>query len=101
MQLVAQRAHLSALADAGRLRTLAPRRGVDLSSNDYLALSTAPRLVAAAQAALARAGFEPDYVALVYAATLGDPARGQPARLLAAARIGTTRLIDNVAVTFE
>ena len=54
MQLVAQRAHLSALADAGRLRTLAPRRGVDLSSNDYLALSSAPRLVAAAQAALAR-----------------------------------------------
>ncbi|GAA4212972.1 8-amino-7-oxononanoate synthase [Sphingomonas endophytica] len=54
MQLVAQRAHLSALADAGRLRTLAPRHGVDLSSNDYLALSTAPRLVAAAQAALAR-----------------------------------------------
>lgn len=54
MQLAAQRAHLSALADAGRLRTLAPRHGVDLSSNDYLALSTAPPLVSAAQAALAR-----------------------------------------------
>ncbi len=54
MQLAAQRAHLAQLADAGRLRTLAPRTGVDLSSNDYLALSTSPRLIAAAQAALAR-----------------------------------------------
>ncbi|MDR6788064.1 8-amino-7-oxononanoate synthase [Sphingomonas sp. BE138] len=54
MQLAAQRAHLSALADADRLRTLTSRGGVDLSSNDYLALSTAPRMLAAAADALAR-----------------------------------------------
>ncbi|MEP9401275.1 pantoate--beta-alanine ligase [Sphingomonas sp. VNH70] len=57
--------------------------------------------IATATAALARAGFDPDYVALVDAETFADPVRGRPARLLAAARIGTTRLIDNVAVTFE
>ncbi|WP_294196340.1 8-amino-7-oxononanoate synthase [uncultured Sphingomonas sp.] len=54
MQLAAQHAHLAALSAAGRLRSLAPRRGIDLSSNDYLALSGDARLVAAAQAALAR-----------------------------------------------
>ncbi|PZQ60034.1 MAG: 8-amino-7-oxononanoate synthase [Sphingomonas taxi] len=54
MQLAAQRAHLSSLADAGRLRTLRPRAGVDLSSNDYLALAGSARLADAARAALAR-----------------------------------------------
>jgi pantoate--beta-alanine ligase len=56
--------------------------------------------LSAATATLARAGFDPDYVTLVDADTLRDPVRGQPARLLAAARIGTTRLIDNIAVDF-
>ncbi|HWU73156.1 MAG TPA: pantoate--beta-alanine ligase, partial [Sphingomonas sp.] len=47
---------------------------------------------------LSDAGFVTDYVALVDAATLGDPVPGQPRRLLAAARIGTTRLIDNLDI---
>ena len=51
----------------------------------------------AARDMLIKAGFVVDYVSLVDAATLGDPGEG-PCRLLAAARIGTTRLIDNVAV---
>src|SRR3569623_1900594 len=55
----------------------------------------------AAMASLAVAGFVTDYVELVDAATLGAPVPGQPRRLLAAARIGTTRLIDNVAVAAE
>ena len=54
--------------------------------------------VAAAMASLAAAGFVTDYVELVDAATLGAPVAGQPRRLLAAARIGTTRLIDNLAI---
>jgi len=54
--------------------------------------------IAAALASLAAAGFVTDYVELVDAATLGTPERGQPRRLLAAARIGTTRLIDNLPV---
>jgi len=51
-----------------------------------------------ALAALAAAGFVTDYVALVDAASLGDPVAGKPRRLLAAARIGTTRLIDNLPI---
>ncbi|MBD8678456.1 pantoate--beta-alanine ligase [Sphingomonas sp. CFBP 13720] len=57
--------------------------------------------IATAQAMLTRAGFAIDYVALVDADSFGDPVRGRPARLLAAARIGTTRLIDNIAVPFD
>lgn len=52
----------------------------------------------AAVAALEAAGFRVDYVTLVDAETLGDPRPGAPRRLLAAARMGATRLIDNVAV---
>lgn len=47
---------------------------------------------------LAAAGFAVDYVELVDAQTLAAPRAGRPRRLLAAARIGGTRLIDNVAV---
>ncbi|WP_066798643.1 pantoate--beta-alanine ligase [Sphingomonas soli] len=50
---------------------------------------------------LTAAGFDVDYVELRDAATLGAPIEGQPMRLLAAARIGGTRLIDNIAVTHE
>ena len=54
----------------------------------------------AAHARLASAGFDPiDYVALCDAGTLAPMTRlDRPARLLAAARIGRTRLIDNIAV---
>lgn len=48
---------------------------------------------------LGAAGFEIDYVALADAETLGAPIDGRPMRLLAAARIGGTRLIDNIPVT--
>jgi pantoate--beta-alanine ligase len=48
---------------------------------------------------LTAAGFEIDYVALADSGTLGAPVDGRPMRLLAAARIGGTRLIDNIPVT--
>ena len=55
--------------------------------------------LATAMASLAGAGFDLDYLALVDAETLApDPAPDRPRRLLAAARLGTTRLIDNVEV---
>ncbi|HEU0097618.1 MAG TPA: pantoate--beta-alanine ligase [Allosphingosinicella sp.] len=56
--------------------------------------------LAAAKERLARAGFDPiDYVELCDAETLAPvTAVERPARLLAAARLGRTRLIDNLAV---
>jgi pantoate--beta-alanine ligase len=52
-----------------------------------------------ARAMLTGAGFVIDYVALADAETLAEnPATGRPWRLLAAARMGGTRLIDNIAI---
>jgi pantoate--beta-alanine ligase len=59
-----------------------------------------PSALAAARATLEEAGFGPiDYLALSDPETL-EPldALDRPARLLAAARLGSTRLIDNIAV---
>ncbi len=46
---------------------------------------------------LSEAGFAPDYFALVEPETL-KPWRGGPARLLAAARLGDVRLLDNMGL---
>ena len=54
--------------------------------------------LARARATLTAAGFAVDYVDLADAETLGAPVDDRPRRLLAAARLGTTRLIDNLAV---
>jgi pantoate--beta-alanine ligase len=70
-----------------------------------VAAATAIERGAAPDAALAEArrqidaaGFVVDYVELRDAATLGAPTAGRPRRLLAAAKLGTTRLIDNVPI---
>ena len=52
--LNALRDDLAQLAAQDRLRTLVPRRGVDVSSNDYLALAGAPRLAEAVARAVER-----------------------------------------------
>jgi pantoate--beta-alanine ligase len=54
--------------------------------------------LAVARESLIAAGFVIDYVELVDAETLGSPDAGRPRRLVAAARLGQTRLIDNLAV---
>lgn len=57
---------------------------------------------AEAQTSLVAAGFTVDYVTLVDAETLAaNPGADRPRRLLAAARMGQTRLIDNIAVTLD
>lgn len=60
----------------------------------------AGELVAAARKRLADAGFRVDYVEVRHAETLAplEAASTGPRRVLAAAWLGTTRLIDNVAV---
>lgn len=52
--LTAQQDDLQRLARASRLRRLAPRRGIDFSSNDYLGFATGGLLADAARAALDR-----------------------------------------------
>jgi 8-amino-7-oxononanoate synthase len=49
-----QREDLAALAASARLRSLAPRKGVDFASNDYLGLAGSPRLAQAVEEAIAR-----------------------------------------------
>jgi pantoate--beta-alanine ligase len=68
---------------------LAIREGADVSG-----------ALVAARASLSSAGFsQVDYIALCDADTLQPlHSLGHPARLLVAARIGSTRLIDNIAV---
>ncbi len=58
-----------------------------------------PLALAAARKSIVAAGFAIDYVALADSAL--QPTDTLPARLLAAARLGTTRLIDNVPVTLS
>jgi pantoate--beta-alanine ligase len=55
-------------------------------------------ILAEGREALERAGFRLDYLEARDAETLRRPAKGRPLRLLAAATLGRTRLIDNVAV---
>jgi pantothenate synthetase (EC 6.3.2.1) len=50
---------------------------------------------------LRSAGFEPDYVAVRAPSLEEAPVIGQPLRILAAARLGATRLIDNIEVGRE
>jgi 8-amino-7-oxononanoate synthase len=47
-------ADLAALGEKARMRALAPRRGTDFASNDYLAMSSSPRLAGAVRDAIAR-----------------------------------------------
>ncbi|BEV01892.1 8-amino-7-oxononanoate synthase [Novosphingobium olei] len=48
------KADLAALGERARLRSLTPRRGIDFSSNDYLAMSSSPRLARAVKNAIER-----------------------------------------------
>ena len=88
------------LSDAQRLIAPALYRTLREAAESCADGEDAAAKIERATAALLDAGFDAvDYVALCDAETLAPVARVvRPARLLAAVRLGTTRLIDNVAV---
>jgi pantoate--beta-alanine ligase len=83
-------------------RATAPRLHAALQSAAAAIRAGAPAAaaIAAARAAIEAAGFTVDYVALRNAETLAEVSdvNSEPLRLLAAAHLGKTRLIDNIAV---
>lgn len=84
-----------------RSRALALPQALNAARTALLAGAEVEAALADAAARLRSAGFDPvDYVELRDAGTL-EPLRrlDRPARLLAAARIGSTRLIDNIDVS--
>jgi pantoate--beta-alanine ligase len=82
-----------------RARAVALPRALGLADRALAKGESAEAALAQARETLTAAGFEVDYVALADAETLGEPQPGRPMRLLGAARIGGTRLIDNIPVT--
>jgi pantoate--beta-alanine ligase len=86
------------LAPEDRARAVALPRALGVAERAIAKGGDADAALDQAREMLAAAGFEVDYVALADAETLGEPRPGHPLRLLAAARIGGTRLIDNIPV---
>ena len=86
------------LPDEERAAAVALPRALGEAAEAIAAGGEVVEALAKARARIEGAGFTVDYVELADAETLGDPVVGRPRRLLAAARIGGTRLIDNIAV---
>jgi len=87
------------LDDDQRARAVALPRALGVAASAIAKGGEIEAVLATARDSLTHAGFEVDYVTLVDAETLvegGDAGRHR--RLLAAARMGTTRLIDNIAI---
>jgi pantoate--beta-alanine ligase len=81
-------------------RAVAPvvHRVLSLCAQKIAAGRPAAAILAEGRETLERAGFRLDYLEARDAETLAPAAKGRPLRLLAAATLGRTRLIDNVAV---
>lgn len=96
-----------ALSSRNRFLTAAERAAAPLLAREGFAAAAAigagadaVAVCAAAAARLTQAGFGVEYLALVAAETLRPLAHaGEPARLVAAARLGSVRLLDNWPVT--
>ena len=87
------------LDEEQRAKAIALPRALGVAARSIARGDDPEGALAEARGALVAAGFEVDYVALADAETLAEsPGADRPRRLLAAARMGTTRLIDNVAV---
>ena len=82
-----------------RSRAVALPRALGVAAKSIGKGDEVEAVLATARDSLTAAGFEIDYVTLVDAETLMEsPDPSRPRRLLAAARMGATRLIDNIAV---
>ena len=79
-----------------RARAVALPRALGVAEREIAKGAEPEAALAQAREMLIAAGFEIDYLTLADAETLGAPSEGRPMRLLAAARIGGTRLIDNI-----
>ncbi len=82
-------------------RTLAPRLYQEITAiaEQVSAGADIDQVCAAASKGLSESGFKAiDYIVVKDADTLEDPTPGRPMRVLAAAWLGRTRLIDNIAV---
>ena len=94
-----------ALSSRNRFLTTAERRSAPLLHAtlqtmvaDLTSGAAAARAMAAAHETLIAAGFVVDYLALVHGETMREAVRAEPGtRLIAAARLGSVRLLDNVA----
>lgn len=90
------------LSVADRQSALALSKALTAGSQAAAAGRAPAEVVAAARAVLDHeAGVQTDYVALVDADTFEPLDSASPGVLVLAARVGSTRLIDNVRVTFE
>lgn len=88
------------LSPPERARAPTLYRALDSAARAIMAGAAIDEALATARRAVADAGFEIDYIEARNAQTLTPVADGAPGalRILAAARLGATRLIDNVPV---
>lgn len=90
------------LDEEERAKAVALPRALGVAARAIARGIPAEEAAAEAQTSLVAAGFTVDYVTFVDAETLAaNPGADRPRRLLAAARMGQTRLIDNIAVTLD
>jgi len=87
------------LGSEERARAVALYQAITSAADSISAGDDIPATVAEARAQVERAGFVVDYLEARHSATLTPVAsKDEPIRILVAARIGNTRLIDNVPV---
>jgi pantoate--beta-alanine ligase len=98
LALSSRNAYLSA---EERVAALALPRALERAAEQIRAGGDVPAVIAAAISDISAAGFsQVDYLALADATTLEElhAFDGRAARILAAAKMGKTRLIDNLAI---
>jgi pantoate--beta-alanine ligase len=71
---------------------------IPTSLNDVVASAGSPESVVQARQLLEQSGIDVDYLAVVDPVTLEPAQPNSPARVIVAARVGSTRLIDNMGL---